>query len=177
MNDKLAKYVTWTVCIGILLSIWLVPAVGFAADAATTSAAGDVLVMILKVVFSVLGVLATWLMTKAIGYFEKKTKIDIPASMEATLAGWSEKAVNFAWEKSHQKAQEFGEKLKGSEKLELALGFVTKLVREHKLPAVAEEKLKAYIESALGMARKDETNSVVDAEDSVTAKELVRKKK
>ena len=80
------------------------------------------------------------------------------------LFGWADKGIGLAYEKSHQKVQDLGEKLKGPEKLEVALAFVNGMIKQYELPEMAEEKLKNYVEAKLGLKRKDVGTSIEDAE-------------
>jgi hypothetical protein len=155
---ELTKIVTVFLCLMMLAVIWLYPVLAAAQDAPgleSTNAAQDISLLVAKIIFSVLSLLTTWLVTKAIGYFEKKTKIDIPASTEDLLHKWADKGIGYANEKSHQAIQKVGKKLTGSEKLEIALKFVIGMSKQYELPSLAEDKLTEYIESKLGLDRKD----------------------
>lgn len=170
--SKLCSFFITAVVICIL---WL-PAIAHAADGSgsgagsgsavaaaatdTTTAAGsasDLLFILLKIVFTILGILATYLTTKAITYFEAKTKIDIPAATEKTISDWADQAVGLAYEKSHQVLQKTGQKLDGNAKLSIATDFVMGLVKKYNLDQVAETKVKDVIESKLGTKRIDDT--------------------
>lgn len=124
-----------------------------AAKSEVKSALGGLLVQIIELLGIILGLLAAWLMKKGITYVEKKTKVDIPAKYEEMLAEWAGKAVNYASEKAHQFAVEKGEKMKGPDKLEAALGFGMALAEEHGVTKLGKEKLVKYIESKLGETR------------------------
>ena len=161
---RLATHFTF---LALMFIIWLYPALAMAQDApvADTNAAQDITFLVAKIIFSVLSMLTAWLVTKAIGYFEKKTKIDIPASTEALLHKWADKGIGYADEKSHQAIQKHGKKLTGPEKLEVALKFVIGMAKQYELPAMAEDKLTEYIEAKLGLNRKDEGISLEEAEE------------
>ena len=148
---------TWTMCLCTLMLIWLYPTMSVAQDGVLveTSAAQDFLLMAVKIVFTILSVLTTWLVGKAIVFFERKTTIDIPASTEDLMYKWADRGIGLATEKSHQAVKKHGKKLKGPEKLEIALKFVSDMVKKYKLEAMAEEKLTEYVESKLGLNRKD----------------------
>ena len=117
------------------------------------SALGAVMLDVLKIVFSLLGLVAVALMGKGIIYVERKLKIDIPASYEATLYDWAAKGVGLAQEKSHQQVKNLGKKMKGPEKMEIAIGFVHDMAKQYGWDDLAEKKLRAYIESKLGDGR------------------------
>mgnify|MGYP003417569591 CR=1 FL=1 len=152
-----SKIATWALLLGILALVWF-PAVAYAQDAAPVPTeqvgpASELLFSLLKIVFTILGLVATYLTVKAIAYFEKKTKIDIPAATEKTIDEWADRAVGFAHEKSHQVLKQTGKKLDGNEKLSLATGFVNDMVKKHKLAEITEAKLKDYVEAKLGTKR------------------------
>lgn len=117
------------------------------------SGLSQVLTTLIDIIAAALGVLLIWLTKNGISFLEKKTKIDIPQQMEETLAEWAEMGVHYATEKAHQYLKENGEKMKGPDKLDTALSFAMSLAEEHKLSAVAKEKLVKYIEARLGMDR------------------------
>jgi len=126
------------------------------------SAFGEILMEVVALVFSLLGLVATWLTAKGIKYFEKKTSIDVPAAYEATLAEWASKGVGLAQEKSHQQLQKLGTKLKGPEKMEVAVRFVRTMAENYGWDDIAEEKVRDYVESKLGLDRTDETKTLTD---------------
>lgn len=142
----------------VLIFLICYPIAAFAQEAPpeTVGPASELLFMLLKIIFSVLGVVGTWLAIKGVKYFEKKTKIDIPAASEKALFDWADQAVGFAHEKSHQALKSTGRKLDGSEKLSLATGFVLDLVKKHNYDVIAETKLKDYVEAKLGTKRLEE---------------------
>lgn len=155
-----SKIASWVLTIGVLTLVWLFPVIAYAQEAPAAEpapgSASELLFMLLKIVFSVLAVLASYLTIKAIKYFEKKTKIDIPATTEKALFDWADQAVGFAHEKSHQVLKKTGKKLDGNEKMGLATNFVMELVKKHKLDEMAETKIKDYIEAKLGTKRLEE---------------------
>ena len=155
---ELTRVITVAICALMLAVIWLYPTMASAQDApvADTNAAQEITLMVAKILFSILSMLTTWLVAKAIGYFEKKTKIDIPASTEDLMHKWADKGIGYADEKSHQAIKKYGKKLTGPEKLEIALKFVTGMAKQYELPTMAEEKLTEYIESKLGLNRKND---------------------
>jgi hypothetical protein len=158
LEMKIAKSLTYITTVMLLAVIWLYPHTVLAQGEVTPeelNPISELLMMVLKVVFSILGILTTWLVTKGITFFERKTKIDIPASYENTIFGWADKGIGLANEKAHQTLKEQGKKLKGPEKMDIALGFVNTLIQQHKLDAMAQDKLKTYIEAKLGMTRGD----------------------
>jgi hypothetical protein len=154
---------TWMLTAAILLLLWVVhPLVAHADGVSTvapadtsTSPMGEVLMMILKIVFSVLGVVATFLTTKAITYFQQKTNIAIPAAAEQLLFDWADQAVAFAYEKAHQVLQQTGKAMDGDAKMNVALQFIMDLVKKYNIDNVMEDKLKNYIEAKLGAMRID----------------------
>jgi hypothetical protein len=155
---ELTKIITIAICALMLAVIWLYPTMAAAQDApvADTNAAQEITFLIAKILFSALSILTTYLVGKAIGYFEKKTKIDIPASTEDLMHKWADKAIGYADEKSHQAIKKYGKKLTGPEKLEIALKFVTGMAKQYDLAALADEKLTEYIEAKLGLNRKND---------------------
>lgn len=169
-HARFSKVLTWALTLSVIALIWLYPLIAYA-DAGTVTPdptpagpVSEIFTMALKIVFSVLGLVASFLTMKAIQYFEKKTNIDIPASTEKMILDWADQGIGFAHEKSHQILQKTGTKLDGNEKLNLAAGFVADLIKKHELDAVAETKLKDYIESKLGTKRMDPQVPVVPAD-------------
>jgi hypothetical protein len=104
---------------------------------------------VIEIVAAVLALLATWLTTKVGGWLQRKTGVETDVLLDSLAA----KAVNFAKEQAHKFLQEKGEKMRGPEKLELAMKFGLDLVESHGLPKAAQDKLVNYIESKLGEAR------------------------
>lgn len=136
--------------------VFLLPAVAFAQAEAVmddTTAAGEALTWVVNIAATTLALLINWLVLKGIKYFEKKTKIDIPAAQEELLMKLAEKGIGLAEEKAHQAVKKGATKLEGPEKLEVALKFVAKMAKEYKLPEMAEDKLADYVEAKLGLAR------------------------
>jgi hypothetical protein len=110
----------------------------------------------IELLASILMILMGLLAKKATTFFERKTKIDIPAKQEEMIAAWAGKAVTYGKEKAHQFRKEKGEKMKGPDKLEHALSFGLSLAEEHGLPDLAKDKLTKYIEAKLGEERENE---------------------
>jgi len=108
---------------------------------------------VIEIIAALLMLMVAFLTQRATSYFTKKTKIEIPAKTEETIAAWGKKAVHYASEKGHQFAAEKGEAMKGSEKLEHALGFGLGLAEEYGMTNLAKDKLTKYIESHLGESR------------------------
>src|SRR5690348_8768232 len=99
-TDTFYKVVT-IIFIAALLSLY--PITAFAQGEATTgSPAGDLLMSVLKIALAGVSILGSILVSKAITYFEKKTKIDIPAATEKMLFDLADQAVGLAHEKAHQ---------------------------------------------------------------------------
>ena len=152
----LIKVITVLNCLALIAIIWMYPIAVAAQEGgvvAESSAAQEIMLLVVKAVFSILALLTTYLVTKAIGYFEKKLGVDIPDTTEALLNEWADKGIGLAYEKSHQQLKKLGKKLKGPEKMEIALKFVIGMAKEYKLPELAEDKLKDYIEGKLGLKR------------------------
>lgn len=162
MNNeyRLIRFTVRALCLLILAAVWLFPIAAIAQEASESTGAGsevgELLLMVLKIIFSVLGILGTWLVTKAIGFFEKKTKIDIPTTTENLLFSWADQGIGFAYEKSHKELKEHGKKLKGPEKMEIAVGFLNEMIEKYGLHTKGQKKLEDYIEARLGLKRKDE---------------------
>ncbi len=172
---RFAKVTTWAITITILAIIWLGhPMIAYAqgttstAPDPTTSPVGELLMMVLKIVFSILGVVGTFLTTKAIQYFQKKTNIAIPQATEEMLLGWADHAIAFAYEKAHQVLQQTGKTLDGNAKLNIAVQFILDLVQKHGIDNVVEEKIKNYIEAKLGAMRMDNGGAPVPVTPSTT---------
>lgn len=167
MRMRFAKTATWGLGFLILLLLWVVHPLAVHAQGAgsgsgvvvvdtPSSPFGELLLTVMKIVFSALGIVATWLTTKAITYFQNKTKIDIPAATEQMLFAWADQSVGLAAEKAHQILQKTGTALSGEEKLNIASQFVLDLAKKHNLEGVLEDKVKNYIEAKLGIKRIDD---------------------
>ncbi len=158
-NGKFAFVASWYVALLVLVAIWVFPAMAWAQEAASSTAvgettpAGEIMSMVVKILFSALAIVVSYLSTKAIKYFEKKTKIDVPAATEKMIFEWADKGVGYAHEKAHQLAQTAGRKMNGNEKLNIAMQFVSDLVKKYNIEPIAEEKLRRYIEAKLGEKR------------------------
>jgi len=123
-----------------------------------TSPAGETaLTQLTKLVFEVLTVVlpivATWLAHRVIGVFENKAQIQVPDAMEAKISTWIEQGIILAAEKSYQKVKDKTDKLKGSEKLELAADFVFDMAQAQGWTQWTKDRIKAKIESAVGAHR------------------------
>ena len=116
-------------------------------------AAARLLSYTIEAVATLLMVLIGFAVRKVSKFFHEKTKIEIPAKTEDMISAWGEKAVGYAKEKAHQYVTEKGEKMKGPDKLEVALGFGLGLAEEYGLPNLAKDKLTKYIEAHLGTTR------------------------
>jgi hypothetical protein len=164
----MSRLASWTLFLTVIALVWLYPLIAHAqgsgsgdgsgassgaSGADTTSPLGEVLLTAVKIVFTILGGIATFLTLKAIKYFEKKTKIDIPQATEDLIFSWADKAIGFAHEKAHQVIQKTGKSLSGPEKLDIAVAFVMGLVTKYGLDTSIENKLRDYIEAKLGMKR------------------------
>ena len=101
----------------------------------------------------VLTILLGELIRRGIVYFREKTKLEVPAKIEAILIDIAEHSVNFANEKAHQFAKTQSAKLESGAKMEAALTFANHLIEEHGLKEVSKEKLAMYLESRLGAKR------------------------
>lgn len=153
---KISRNIAWLL---LPLSIFI-PTIALAdaatSDPSTGTVVGDIVMLLLKIVIFALSALASILITKAISYFEKKTKIDVPAAAENTLLGWADAAIGFAHEKAYQLLQSEGKVLSGNDKLNIALQFVLSIAKEHNIEGIAEDKIKDYINSKLGTKRMDQ---------------------
>lgn len=162
----LSKTATWLLTASLMMLLWIYPLVAHAQGTGLTSTlpaetpVSDFVMMLMKIIFSVLGILATYLTTRAISYFEKKAKIEIPADTEKMIFDWADQAVGLAHEKAHQVLQKTGTSLNGNEKLDIATQFVMDLAKKHKLDSIAEIKLNEYINAKLGIKRLEE-NGVI----------------
>lgn len=163
------KVTTCVIMASILLLVWLCPTAAFAGDVGETtgSAGGDLIMLVLKLVLSIVSVLGSILIMKAISYFEKKTKIDIPAATEKMFFDWADQGIGLAHEKAHQILQKEGKVLGGNEKLNVALQFVLDIATKHNLEGLAEEELKNYINSKLGSKRIDATGVTTSNSETV----------
>ena len=123
-----------------------------AAVAEPSSAAGQILLYVIEVASALLIVFLTWASAKVGGWLKAKTGIEVDALLDTYAA----KGVAYAEEKAHQYLAEKDEKLKGSEKLEVALNFALGRAEQNKLPEKAKDKLVGYIEAKLGQERSAE---------------------
>lgn len=139
----------------VVLLVWNYPVIVIAQGLANNSVESvpDILMLLLKTAFSILSVLVSVLLVRVISYFEKKTKIDIPAATEKMLFDLADQAIGLAYEKAHQLLEKEGKILGGSEKLNAALQFVMNIATKHNLEGIEEEKIKDYINAKLGTKR------------------------
>jgi hypothetical protein len=135
------------------MSVLILRGVALAADAVAPSAATSFLEQFIQLVGAVLAAVLIVLARKAMVYFEQKTKIDIPANTETMISDWAGKAVDYAKEKAHQYNQANPGKMRGPEKLEVALNFGLELAEQYKIADVAKDKLVKAIEAQLGSTR------------------------
>jgi hypothetical protein len=96
---------------------------------------------------------ATWLAAKGGAYFTKKTKIEIPASIESSIDGWIETGIGLASEKAHQALKNKTKALTGPEKLETAASFVLGMAQSAGWVDWTKETIEKKIESKLGAGR------------------------
>lgn len=108
---------------------------------------------LVRLVFIVVSGAVMWAVVKAKNFFEEKTKIDIPKQYEDMLFGFATRGVALAEEKAHRIAKNSGEKLSGNQKVDVAMDFVRDLAKQYGLDKAAEEKVKNYIDAALGLER------------------------
>ena len=130
------------------LAVFGLPLVALAQEAAEPVAV-QALTYALEVTAAVLMLAVAWVTTKVSGYIKRKTGIEV----EAMIAEWAAKGVDYAEEQASKKLKESGEKLRGNDKLETAVGFVLGLARENNLDNVAREKIVGYVEAKLGHDR------------------------
>ncbi len=152
----------------IVLLVWSCPVFADTVEDSTGSVLGDFLMTLLKIALSALSILVSILTMKAITYFEKKVKIDVPAATEKMLFDLADQAIGLAHEKAHQVLQDEGKVLGGNEKLNIALQFVMEIAAKHNLEGVAENKIKDYINAKLGVKRMDTVP--IDSDTVVIAK-------
>jgi len=114
--------------------------------------ASQALTYVIEVASALLLVLLAWASAKASAWMKAKTGIEV----NAMLSSFAMQGIAFAEEKAHQAVKANGEKLRGPEKLELALQFAIDLAEANGLPKKAQEKLSDYIEARLGLDRPSE---------------------
>lgn len=154
----------------ILSLICVYPVIAFAQGSPilpTGSAGGDILMTIVEIALTGLSLVGIALLVRIIGYFEKKTKIDIPAATEKMLFDWADQAIGLAHEKAHQVLQDQGKVLGGNEKLNVALQFILDIANKYNLADVAKDKLEDYINAKLGSRRMDDTGLLSPPNDTV----------
>lgn len=118
-----------------------------------TAAATQATELAFQVITPIVTILAAWLAHRLVKLFETKTGIDIPDKQEAKIESWVEQGIHLAAEKSYQKVKSKTDKLKGSEKLEEAADFVFALANARGWTDWTKAKIKAKIESSLGVHR------------------------
>lgn len=133
-----------------LLSTIVYAAAGAAAEPNALSRVAELAFQILVPLLSALG---AYLAHRLIAAFEKRTGIDVSERVEALLDGWVERGIHAAEEWSYKEVKAKTTKLTGSEKLELAADYVLDLIKQHGLDAWTRDKVKALIESKLGVHR------------------------
>jgi hypothetical protein len=149
--------------IGLMLVAFIgLPAIAYAQDAAPEVAAKgsaaveyaksavdplvDTLALLLSTVFiSLLGVGLAWL--------KKKWNIDAGESVEKALQSIIERGIGYAAEKAHKALQAGEDAPGGAQKLRDALEYVEDEVQRLGYDKLAADKLKALIESRLGVER------------------------
>jgi Spy/CpxP family protein refolding chaperone len=129
--------------------------IAFAADVAAVepSAAARFAGYALDILLPVMAALAGWLAMRCVRWLEQKLKIDISDKQEQKLNALIYEGVAYANEQARKKLKASEEKLKGPEKLELALNFAADMVEHYQLPAVSKEKLTKMVESKLNAYR------------------------
>ena len=106
---------------------------------------GEAVSMLLTIVTGVVAVLVPLLMRKIMGLIGLKSSAEINAMVQELIDRGIAKAELWA------KAQE--QKPAGKEKMQIAVNFILDLLKEYKVPAIAQEKLIDLIEEKL---QKDE---------------------
>lgn len=109
--------------------------------------------MVIQTLGAALGVLLLILVRKAIVYFEKKTKVEIPAKVEEVILSIAQKSIDYATEKAYQYTKDKGSKMPSEDKMTVALQFGLEVIREQGLQDVAKDKFVKYIEAKLGATR------------------------
>lgn len=98
-------------------------------------------------------VFVLWLVHRLIRLLEKKTGFDIPDKQEQKIDQWAEEGMHWAEERSRKKLHEKSERLSGPEKLETAADFVMEFVVSNGWTDWTRDKIRAKIESKLGIKR------------------------
>lgn len=96
---------------------------------------------------------AMWIAHRVVKLFEDKAKVQIPAQWQTAIDDWVSKGVAFAEQKAETAIKNGGDKLKGPEKLEMAVGFVLDMAQQHGLDALARDKIIKLVEAELGLSQ------------------------
>lgn len=141
-------------CLGLLLATTAVAADSDAAAVAVGAPAIHEFVdAVIKIAIGVISLLATWGATRAISFFEKKTKIDIPERQEAMVDHWIRQGIALAEEKAHQKAKD-NLKLEPSAKRDMALAFAWDMAQRFELADWTKARIEDKLHAALGTSRR-----------------------
>lgn len=140
--------------------VFLFASLAHAADGADPVAV-TILTHVIDIIAVVLSALAAWVAVKVGKWVNAKTGVEVDGLLETYAA----KGVAYAEERAHKILKEKGEKLKGPEKLELALQFAMALAEQQKLPEKAKAKLEEYIESKIGERRATNADIRVSVQD------------
>ena len=134
-----------------LLAFMLTPSIAFAQEVATEESIMAVILSYAgEIVMTIVGLLAAWALTKGIKWFEEKTKIDIPQSLEDRVKQIVADGVAYAEQKSKLYLKDVGHKMPMNEKLENALEYIYKMLDAFGLPEMGKDYLVDLIESVLG---------------------------
>jgi hypothetical protein len=131
-----------------------------------SSSAAKVADYAVQLAFGVLSIFLMWGTNRIIRAIEKKWDVDIPERQEVAIDGWVEQGILWAEEKSRSKIKEKADKLRGPEKLEVALGYVIGMIRSRGWDTWAADAITAKIEARLGKHRANGGKPRLDAEDS-----------
>lgn len=153
-----------------LLLMLALHAVAFAGPEGATlvdsSSAAKFADIALQILIPVVTVFAMWGANKVIRLVERKLGVDIPERQERAINDWVEQGIHFAEEKSRSKIKEKANKLRGPEKLEIALGFVLGMINSNGWHTWTRDKVVAKIEGSLGAHRANGGKPRLDAEGS-----------
>jgi hypothetical protein len=111
---------------------------------------------LLEIAATLLMLVMTWAGMKAKTWFSEKTKIEIPAAIDAQLMRVASMATGFAESKARKLLADNQEKMKGPDKLDTALKFGLDLAEAQNLPKWSKDKLEDYIEAKLGLDKMSE---------------------
>lgn len=134
----------------VFLTTILVTSMAFASEGTATERIVD---FVLSIAAPVLSMVALWLGHRVIKVFEDKTKLDIPASVEARIDEWVKQGVAYAEEKARQAAKAKAGKLVGPAKLEEAVGFVLDMAEQNGIDTLARDKVIKLVEAKLNLTR------------------------